>query len=59
MRLRRQMFHPGVHTTNKWRRPITVTLGSLQFDMTAVEAQRLANRLCDAIDAVKGRPHDE
>ncbi len=40
------MFHPGVHTTEEWRRPITVTLGSLEFDMAADEARKLATQLC-------------
>ncbi|MCZ0732217.1 hypothetical protein [Mycolicibacterium iranicum] len=57
--MRRQLFHPAVHTTKEWRRPVTVTLGPLQFDMTPDEAQSLAARLVAAIDEVKGRPHDE
>lgn len=55
MRLRRQLFAAAVHTTGEARRPITVTLAGLQFDLDCGEARQLALDLVDALDAVGQR----
>jgi hypothetical protein len=52
MRLRRQLFAAAVHTTGEARRPITMTVAGLQFDLDRGEARQLAWDLANAIEAV-------
>ncbi|MCG7597838.1 hypothetical protein [Mycobacterium sp. PSTR-4-N] len=57
MRLRRRLFQPQVHTTAEVRRPITVTLAGLEFDLTTHDALRLVAELTYAINEVtEGEP---
>lgn len=55
MRLRRQLFAATVHVTDETRRPITLTLAGLKFDIDQGEARQLAWDLVDAIDSARRR----
>jgi hypothetical protein len=55
MRLRRQIYRPSVHTTDEIRRPITLRVAGLEFDLTPRDARQLADALTSAITKTEGR----